>query len=131
MSHGRYFAIVFFWNVCSQLQPMTLIVSLDCLYFKKKRSQKVDCASFCTECMKSALRKVSRESLTFLQNLRERFTRVIFPKLLSLESDWWSFFLFIYTTQLMLLPSWLDFRLVIAFNCLLIRQSIYCLLSND
>jgi hypothetical protein len=31
--------IAFFWNVCSQLQLMRF-VPLDCLYFKRKRSQK-------------------------------------------------------------------------------------------
>jgi hypothetical protein len=34
--------------MCSQLQLMRF-VPLDCLYFKRKRSQKVDRATFCTE----------------------------------------------------------------------------------
>ena len=54
MSHYRSFAIAFFWNACSQLQLMRF-VPLHCLYLKRKRSQKVDPATFGTE-WKSSLR---------------------------------------------------------------------------
>ena len=48
------FAIAYFWNVFSQAHLIRLI---DCLYFKGKRLQKVDSATFCTE-WRSALTNI-------------------------------------------------------------------------
>ena len=48
MSRDRSFAIALYWNAFNQAHLMRFVPH-DCLYFKRKRSQKVDHATFCTE----------------------------------------------------------------------------------
>ena len=48
MSRDRFFAIKFFSNEFNQADLMRLDL-LDCFYFKRKRSQETDRATYCTE----------------------------------------------------------------------------------
>jgi hypothetical protein len=68
MLRDRLFAIAFFGNTNSQAEQISLAV-VDCTHFKRKRSQKIDRATFCTEWKSWCLRYANCHTLYYFFSL--------------------------------------------------------------
>ena len=70
MLRDRLFAIAFFWNTNSQAEQISL-AAVDCTHFKRKRSQKIDRATFCTGWKSAFMSLISKPGLDSASDIVE------------------------------------------------------------